>query len=134
MKKLWFLLLILMVVTCGKELSFKGKEYTYQTEGGLNITLGFDGHTHRYFGKAVNQFFGTYQIKGNNIKFQYPTSTMKMGSSTHMHDEEKFFNALEHIDKFQLKKKILTFITTDGKEIVMTLKENMKKQGFYYEK
>ena len=123
MKKYIFILLMFFLTACGKENTFKGKEYLYQTPSGHQISLGFDGTTNRYFGKGVNKYFGTYTLKENEISFGVPSSTMMVGNRRHMADEEKFLNTLTDIQSFELTDDRLTLITKGKEKIILTLKK-----------
>ena len=126
MKKYAFILLMLFLWACGKEVSFKGKEYVYEAPNGFQITLGFDGHTDRYFGKGINKYYGRYTQTGNMISFGVPSSTMMMGDSFDMIEEEKFLNILTEIQSFELTEGALTLISKENKRFVL----NHKKQSY----
>ena len=113
-------LLFLFLMSCKPEVSVKGREYTMPTEAGLTITLGFDAHTDRYFGKAVNRYFGKYQISHNKIMFTSPASTMKMGPEEYMADEEKYFDQLSQAESYQVTDTNLTLILADGSTLHLT--------------
>ena len=134
MKKFWVILSIFFLWACGKEISFKGKEYIYQTATGFQISLGFDAHTNRYFGKGVNKYFGTYDINGNQISFQTPSSTMMMGDSFDMTEEERFFNMLANVKTFELTQQNLTLITKENKRYNLTIKKHTYSKEVNYEK
>ena len=106
--------LFLFLVACKPEVSVRGREYTMITESGLTITLGFDMHTDRYFGKAVNRYFGKYQASRNKMMFTPPASTMKMGPEDDMMAEEKYFNDLSHVKSYQITDKNLILILSDN--------------------
>ena len=133
MKKYWVVLFMFFLWACGKEISFKGKEYIYQTPSGFQITLGFDENTNRYFGKGINKYFGTYKSDKTQISFQTPSSTMMMGDSFDMTEEEKFLNLLTEIQEFELTEDNLTLITKGNKRFVLVLKRTYLK-GVDYEK
>ena len=93
MKKLLTgLVAILMVVACSKSSeSLRGKSFVTETANGTKITLNFDATENRVSGKVVNNFFGPYEIDGNNIKFGMIGSTMMMGPEDAMKAEYEFF-------------------------------------------
>ena len=123
------MLLMFLLWACGKENTFKGKEYLYETPTGFQITLGFDGQTNRYFGKGINQYFGHYILNNNQLSFGIPTSTMMMGDSFDMIEEEKFLNILGEIQSFELTKDTLTLITKGGERFVLTHKKYTYSKG-----
>jgi len=108
------LLLLLFFTACKPDVSVRGKEYNLVTETGLVITLGFDAHTDRYFGKAVNRYFGKYQASRNKMMFTPPASTMKMGPEDDMMAEEKYFNDLSHVKSYQITDKNLILVLSDN--------------------
>ena len=81
------------------------------------ITINFEET--RFFGKAVNNFNGAYEVNGENIKFSAPMSTMMMGVDQEMMKAEfEFFKSLPLVRKFRLENGVLTLIREDGEEIV----------------
>ena len=134
MKKYIVVLLMFFLWACGKEVSFKGKEYVYQAPNGFQITLGFDAHTDRYFGKGINKYFGHYTQAGDSISFGVPSSTMMMGDSFDMIEEEKFLNILTEVQSFELTKEALTLITKENKRFVFNLKTQSYKMEVYDER
>ena len=65
------------------------------------ITLGFnpDG---RFYGKAVNEYWGQYHIRDNIISFSGVTNTMKAGTKPQMQAERKFFDSLTNGHSFEI--------------------------------
>ena len=123
-------LLCLVLSACQPEPSIQGREYTFTTDSGLTILLGFDAHTDRYFGKAVNQYFGKYQISRNKIIFTPPASTMKMGPEEYMADEEKYFDMLSQVKSYRVTGTDLTFNLSNGSTLHLTEQKNIPfKQG-----
>lgn len=121
MKKLLSLMLALVVVVgcAAKDNSFKGKEYKLtDAENGAEITLGFSATENRYFGKAVNNYFGMYTLEGNQITFGPAGSTMMMGPQPMMEAEGNYFKALPMTKTFNLDGKKLTLKTSEGKSLV----------------
>ena len=123
MKKCWLILLLFFLVACGKETSVKGREYIYSTPNGFQITLGFDKTGDRYFGKGVNKYYGRYTLNENQLSFGIPTSTMMMGDSFDMTEEEKFLNLLAEIQSFEVDNEQLTLITKENKRFVLKQKK-----------
>ena len=120
----FLLSLLLLLTACKQEISVRGREYTLMTESGLTITLGFDAHTNRYFGKAVNRYYGKYQTSRDKIMFSSPASGMKMGPEEYMLDEEKYFDELPKIKSYQVTDKDLTLILADGSTLYFLEKQN----------
>ena len=105
-----YLFLILLAVLMGckeKEQTPIGQEYLLvDSEVPMEITLGFnpDG---RFYGKAINNYWGQYHIRENVISFSGITSTMKSGTKPQMQAEKKFFDALTNGHRFEIKKESL---------------------------
>ena len=100
-----FLILVLFVLFTGckeKELTPVGQEYQLiDSETPMSITLGFnpDG---RFYGKAINSYWGQYHIRDNIISFSGITSTMKSGTKPQMQAERKFFDSLTNGHSFKI--------------------------------
>lgn len=130
MNKLLSVVLALMVVVgcAAKSESFKGKEYKLSdAENGAAITLGFSADENRFFGKIVNNYFGTYTLEGNNISFGPAGSTMMMGPEPLMNAESNYLRALPTIKTFSLDGNKLVLKTADGKELVFEEIGEVKK-------
>ena len=81
MKNIFLVLsfVLMFCAGCQKNNSFVGKEYKLQnTENDAVITIAFSNNDNKFFGKAINNFFGNYDVKNNQIKFNYVGSTMMM--------------------------------------------------------
>lgn len=98
---------LLMLSACKEnvETSLKGKTFTL--ENNKNITISFDAKENRFYGKAVNNYFGEYKIENNNITLSQVGSTMMMGPETEMEKEQKYFNELTKVKTYKLKNKTL---------------------------
>ena len=87
MRYLFLILFILLIGCKEKDLTPIGQEYLLiDATVPVQITLGFnpDG---RFYGKAVNNYWGQYHIRENVISFSGITSTMKMGTKPQMKAE-----------------------------------------------
>ena len=99
-----YLLLLLMLLSgCKeKELTPIGQDYhLIQPESPMPITLKLDPDG-RFYGKAVNNYFGVYEIKDTHITFNLQGQTMMAGPLPHMEFESDYFKSLRTIQKFQL--------------------------------
>ena len=122
MKKI-FLNLILMLALIGcavasSTASIKGKEYTLNN---TDITLIFDKNDNKFYGKAVNNYFGVYTQKGSNIKLELQGSTMMMGEPQKMEQETKYFNNLNQVATYSINGNNLTL---KGDNVELTFTEN----------
>ena len=115
MKKAFILFLFLSA--CKPEPTLKGQEFVLR-QPDMEITLSFDAHENRYFGKAVNNYFGTYQMNGNTISFGPTASTMMMGPEEDMELEAHYFDNLSQVQNYTLTPDTLTLTSGDGKVLV----------------
>ena len=99
------LMLSLAGCTATSTPSIKGNEYSLNN---ANITLAFDKNENKFYGKAVNNYFGVYTLNGANIKLELQGSTMMMGSPDEMEAETKYFSELNKITSYSLKDNTLT--------------------------
>lgn len=101
-----FLILLAGLMGCKeKELTPVGLEYLLQNSE-IPITLGFnpDG---RFYGKAVNDYWGQYHIRENIISFSGITNTMKSGTKPQMQAERDYFEHLTNGHTFEIKEESL---------------------------
>ena len=84
-----------------KPLTPVGQEYSW-VDSKIPITLGFnpDG---RFYGKALNNYWGQYHIHDNVISFSGITSTMKSGTLPQMKREKIYFDSLTNGHTFEIK-------------------------------
>lgn len=104
MRYILCLLLMLLSGCKEKEVTPIGQDYhLVQPESPIAITLKLDTDG-RFYGKAVNNYFGIYEIKDNNLTFNLQGQTMMAGPLPHMEFESNYLKALRTIQKFQLNK------------------------------
>ncbi len=100
-----YVLCILLVLLSGckeKELTPVGQDYhLIQPESPMILTLKLDSDG-RFYGKAVNHYFGVYEINDNSISFNLQGQTMMAGPLPHMEFESDYFKSLRTIQKFKL--------------------------------
>ena len=111
------LTLLLFLSACKPEPTLKGQEFVLR-QSDLEITLSFDSHDNRYFGKAVNNYFGIYQIQGDKISFGPTASTMMMAPEEDMETEAHYFDALSQVQYYVLTPDNLTLTSRDGTVLV----------------
>lgn len=120
MRKFTFLMAALLALAgCSKPApDFKGKQYTMiNPQNGVEITLGFDKVEPRYFGKVVNNYFGSYEINDQKIKFGPAASTMMMGPENEMEAERNYLQILPRVVSWRLSDSTLVLVTDNGQEI-----------------
>ncbi len=120
MKKIVSVMFALLITACSSsESSFKGKEYKMNdATNNAEITLAFDAKENRFFGKVINNYFGRYELDGNNIKFGPAGATMMAGPENLMKVESQYLMTLPKVNAFVLEDKSLTLKTTDGQSLV----------------
>ena len=101
MRFLVFVFFVLLIGCKEEALTPIGQEYQL-VESVIPITLGFnpDG---RFYGKAINTYWGQYHIHDNIISFSGITSTMKSGTLPQMRAEKAYFDSLANGHSFEIK-------------------------------
>ena len=103
MRYILCLLLMLLSGCKEKELTPVGQDYhLIHPEAPITISLKLDTDG-RFYGKAVNNYFGVYKIKDTNIAFDLQGQTMMAAPLPHMEFEYNYLKSLRNIQKFQLK-------------------------------
>lgn len=111
-------LTFLFVVSCSSKESFQGKEYKLiNSMNNAEITLAFDAQGDRFFGGAVNRYFGTYKLDGSKITFGPTGSTMMMGPEPLMEAESNYLQILPKITSFHFKGDKLILVTNNNQEL-----------------
>ena len=108
MKKLFYTFIASLVISgCSNAdvANFKGRTFVLE---GKEISITFDAAENKFYGKAVNNYFGVYSIDKNNIKMELQGSTMMMGPSDKMVAETKYFNDLNGVTSYTLQGDVLT--------------------------
>ncbi len=97
----------LMLNACNESepVSLNGKNFVLANDNA--ITLSFDAKENKYYGKVLNNYFGSYTIEKNNIKFGLAASTMMAGPEAEMKKEQTYFQDLSKVTTFSLKDKVL---------------------------
>ena len=105
-----YILCILLVLLTGckdKELTPVGQTYRLiQADQPIEITLTFDKDG-RFYGKAVNNYFGIYQINGQEITLNLQGQTMMAAPTSHMEFESNYLKSLRSIKNFELNEDVL---------------------------
>ena len=126
-----YLYLLFLVVLCGckeKELTPVGREYlliTNETTMPFTLFLDIDG---RFYGKALNEYWGQYHIHNNVISFSGITSTMNAGTLPQMRAEKAYFDSLTNGHSFEIKENELKIFFDEAG--VLEFKLNTNKVDF----
>ena len=104
MKKFLFLVLFIITACSPQKKTIVGQDFhLIQPEPPMTITLKLDSDG-RFYGKAINNYFGVYEIKEKNITFNLQGQTMMEGPLPHMEFESNYLKSLRTIQKYQLNK------------------------------
>ena len=120
----FFLMFFILFTGCKeKELTPVGREYQLMADSPLTVTLGFnpDG---RFYGKALNNYWGQYHIRDNIISFSGITNTMKAGTLPQMQAEKKYFDALTNGHSFEIKEDELKIFFDENGILIFQLNAN----------
>lgn len=115
---------LFMLAGCNeKDTTFVGNEYKLlDAPNNAEITLGFDGASDRFFGKAaINRYFGSYTTEGNTISFGAAGATMMAGPQELMEAEHSYLSFLSEVKTFKL----------DGTKLILS---NDKNENLVFEK
>ena len=122
MKYIFLLFLALLTACKDHKSSPVGQEYLLiNRDSPMPITLGFnpDG---RFYGKAVNTYWGQYHIRENVISFSGITSTMESDISPKMRAEREYFDALINGHSFEIKEEELKIFFDEKGVLIFKIK------------
>ncbi|MGN1062704.1 MAG: META domain-containing protein [Alphaproteobacteria bacterium] len=115
---------------CTAPQTIRGNEYKLtNAPNKADITLAFSDTDNRYFGHAVNRYFGQYIIEGNHLTFGLTGSTMMMGPVELMEAEQAYFKQLSETVSYHTDGSVLTLQTADGKTLVFEKIGVVKEKG-----
>ena len=100
--------------------SIKGVEYILMnTPNDATITLTFSGEDNRYFGKVLNNYFGSYEMQDNgSLHLSGAASTMMAGPRDLMQLEQDYFIKLSKVIGYEISGDILILHLSDGQTLV----------------
>lgn len=107
MKKILLSIIVmsgLLACSQSKE-SLNGKTFALLPE--KNITISFDEKEPRFYGQAVNNYFGTYKAEKNAITLNLQGSTMMAAPEAEMQKEQDYFAQLPKVKTYTLHNKTL---------------------------
>lgn len=116
MKKIFLLPLAFLTACQANGEKLNGTAYQYQLNN-TPITIAFDKNENRYYGKVVNNYFGTYTTQSNEITFHPAGATMMMGPENEMKAEQEWFGLLSQITHFTKENNALIFTLKNGQVI-----------------
>ncbi|MBR5130094.1 MAG: META domain-containing protein [Alphaproteobacteria bacterium] len=126
-KFLTAILMCLTVLGCKEEVvvqkstpTIKGVEYILtDTPNDTTITLTFSGEDNRYFGKVLNNYFGSYEMQDNgHLTLSGAASTMMAGPRDLMQLEQEYLIKLNKVREYKINEEILTLYLTDGQTLI----------------
>lgn len=106
-----------LLCACKPEPILPGSSYVLR-QSTLNITLSFDAHGDRYFGQAVNRYYGTYRIQGGAISFGSPYSNMMPSDEEDMVAEEAYLTDLTQAKTYRLTDDTLVLTLSDDRHLI----------------
>lgn len=130
MKKI-ILLALLMIGLIGctslsttNENILDGKEYVLiNNQEDVKITIGFAEDN--FFGfSGINNYFGRYEVSGNNIKFLTVGSTLMAGPENLSKLERIYIKKLENTKTYKIEKNNLILITSDNESMKFKIQKN----------
>ena len=108
---------MLLLISCTQtEVKLSGEYKMVNAPENAEITLAFDGEGFAGIA-AVNRYFGNFEQKQKNIKFNIAGTTMMMGPQNLMQVEQDYIKNLSLVDGFVLKNNTLILRTTGGTEL-----------------
>lgn len=117
-KILSYILILISLISCSKENRLNGKKYIKKTETEIIITLEFAQNENKINGKVVNNYFGNFEINGNNIKFDSIGSTMMLGMPKDMEIEQQFFSFMNDVTNYYIDNNQLILLDKNGKKFI----------------
>ena len=111
MKKFLLAVFCVALIGCNSQNidEIKGNTYVLNNAPeGLEITITFDAEAPRFHGKAVNGYFGNYQVEGQDLKVMPIASTMMAAPEPLMKAETTYFQNLQGMKKISLEGNTLT--------------------------
>ncbi len=121
MKNFLFIITVLVgLVGCQKpQESIQGYEYKLTgTPQDVEITIAFSKTDNRFFGRALNRYFGTYQIKDHYMTLGPVGSTMMAGPQEIMKAESDYFKDLAEVQSYKATQGQLILVLKNKKELV----------------
>ncbi len=132
MKKYFaFLIGLLMLNGCVyyNKHSIKGQEFQLvKDKDCAEIYLGFSATGNRFYGQAVNNYFGHFTTDKQSIKFDNVGTTMMMGPRAMMEIEGKYLQTLSDVTEYEFDGRTLVLYTPSGDKLVFKTKELIEQE------
>ena len=92
--------------------------YYYQLNG-TPISISFDDKEHRFSGKVVNNYFGTYEQNEGAVTLHPLGATMMMGPENAMRAEQEWMQVLLNVKTIQQTEQGLIFTLKNGQRMML---------------
>ncbi|MDP0493706.1 MAG: META domain-containing protein [Fusobacterium sp. JB021] len=97
---------------------FLGKRYSLASSS-KDYKISIEFAEDNFFGySGVNNYFGKYQVEGNNLKFSAIGSTMMSGPTKAMNAEINYLDDLSKVNSFNFENDQLILKTINGKKLL----------------
>lgn len=97
---------------------FLGKSYSLASSS-KDYKISIEFAEDNFFGySGVNNYFGKYQVQGNNLKFSAIGSTMMSGPTKAMNAEINYLDNLSKVNSFNFENDQLILKTINGKKLL----------------
>lgn len=94
----------------------KGNEYQLVNSP---IRLAFSKNDNRFYGQAVNNYFGSYSLTPDNgITFSTVGTTMMMGPVNEMQAEHTYLTDLANVTQYQINGDLLILTLKNGNSLI----------------
>ena len=113
----YILSFIFLFLCCQNALyDLKGNEYQLVNSP---IRLAFSKNDNRFYGQAVNNYFGSYSLTPDNgITFSTVGTTMMMGPVNEMQAEHTYLTDLANVTQYQINGDLLILTLKNGNSLI----------------
>lgn len=120
MKKIFLTLTTLLFASACQTNSHAIDSDVYQYKiNNTPISISFDAKENRFSGKVVNNYFGTYEQKGENISLHPLGATMMMGPAESMKAEQEWLQLLLNVKSIKQEDSKLIFTLKNGQQLFL---------------
>lgn len=127
-KTLTTLLGALLLAGCAQHPTEPESDQAYRVEwigkrplvGRSHVSLTFDGQGRAFGNAGCNHWFASYQLDGDTLSFGQPGSTRRMCAPALMEQEQRFFQALGEVQRWEITDKgELRLLSADSRALRM---------------